>query len=143
MSRVAKDSVSATALSKMVVCEQQAYLESQGVKPGKLTPEQKRSLSHGDKVHAKHHRDVTRYQDSRCFIASAVYGPDAHQTNVLRSFRDQALMPRRIGRALTSVYYWMSPPLARLVSTRPRLKATAKKLLDRIVRAAEARNGSG
>ena len=36
--------------------------------------------------------------DRRCFIATAIYGPDAAETNFLRAWRDRVLMPAMVGR---------------------------------------------
>jgi hypothetical protein len=50
---------------------------------------------------------------SGCFIASAVYdGENAPEIVILRRFRDTRLVPHPVGRALISVYYFLSPPLA-------------------------------
>jgi hypothetical protein len=69
-----------------------------------------------------------------CFIASAVYGPFASETDALRKMRDQHLMPTRVGRLAVSAYYWTSPPVARAIGCSPRLRAVARTALDAVVR---------
>jgi hypothetical protein len=66
---------------------------------------------------------------SDCFIATAVY-EDENATEViaLRKFRDEDLLPSKIGRALVALYYCLSPPIARLLS--------ANRLLRHVVRQA-------
>jgi len=71
--------------------------------------------------------------DSRCFIASQVYGIDARETNVLRCWRDQALLPRRTGRLAIGTYYAASSHLARLLPIGSRRARWARRLLDRVV----------
>lgn len=49
--------------------------------------------------------------DRRCFIATAIYGPDAPETNFLRAWRDRVLMPAMAGRLFVRAYYAVSPSL--------------------------------
>ncbi|WP_459203453.1 CFI-box-CTERM domain-containing protein (plasmid) [Ralstonia pseudosolanacearum] len=72
--------------------------------------------------------------DRRCFIATAIYGPDAAETNFLRAWRDRVLMPSKHGRALVRAYYATSPRLLPILS-RSRLAAGAVRVvLDRVLR---------
>lgn len=71
--------------------------------------------------------------DSRCFIASQVYGPQGAETNALRAWRDRVLMPSRAGRAFVSLYYAVSPALVWLLKGSPRLTSAVRKALDRLV----------
>lgn len=73
--------------------------------------------------------------DSRCFVASAAFGPDAPETLALRSYRDRVLLRRRWGRPLVRFYYGVSPPLAAFVASRPMLRRAARSLLKHLVRA--------
>lgn len=68
--------------------------------------------------------------DRRCFIASAVYGGDAPQTDLLRAWRDRILMPRRLGRWVVVAYYATSPWLVRRFGSHPRLTRVVRYLLD-------------
>lgn len=53
--------------------------------------------------------------DRRCFIATAIYGPDAAETNFLRAWRDRVLMPAMAGRLCVRAYYAVSPGLVPLL----------------------------
>lgn len=53
--------------------------------------------------------------DRRCFIATAIYGPDAPETNFLRAWRDRVLMPAMAGRLFVRAYYAVSPALVPLL----------------------------
>ena len=45
-----------------------------------------------------------------CFIATAAYGTDtAEELNILREFRDEVLLPNRLGAGFVSFYYETSP----------------------------------
>ena len=66
-----------------------------------------------------------------CFIATAAYGhADAPEVVQLRRFRDDVLMSNVFGRAFVATYYRVSPPFARLIARRPRLRVAVKKTLD-------------
>ena len=48
-----------------------------------------------------------------CYIATACYGSYDHpDVQVFRRFRDEAMLPKAVGRLLVAVYYKVSPPLA-------------------------------
>ena len=66
-----------------------------------------------------------------CFIATAAYG-DQHAPEVtqLRKFRDDVLLRSRLGAAFVRLYYTVSPPVARLIARRPRLRMATRKVLD-------------
>lgn len=57
---------------------------------------------------------------SGCFIATAACGsPDAWQVDTLRAFRDDVMLPTKIGRAANATYCHLSPPLADWIADRP------------------------
>jgi hypothetical protein len=57
-------------------------------------------------------------RDSRCFIATAVYGsPREPQVLLLREFRDRHLLTTAWGRAFVDVYYRCSPAAAEYLRT--------------------------
>jgi len=54
---------------------------------------------------------------SFCFIATAAYGTDtAEEINLLREFRDVVLLTSAPGTEFVSLYYEVSPPVARVIS---------------------------
>jgi len=71
--------------------------------------------------------------DSRCFIASQVYGPQAAETNALRAWRDRVLVPSLAGRAFIRLYYGVSPALVWLLKRNPRLTSAVHRALDGLV----------
>lgn len=72
--------------------------------------------------------------DKRCFIASAVYGEDAPETNTLRAWRDSVLKASFMGRLVISVYYCVSPTVVSLIAGKPRLLKTVRRLLEAFLR---------
>jgi subtilisin family serine protease len=73
-----------------------------------------------------------------CFIATAAYGSAFHpQVAALRRFRDQHLLTNAPGRALTALYYRLSPPLAVYIKDRPAMRAAVRVGLTPVVAAVE------
>jgi len=71
---------------------------------------------------------------SACFIATAVYGLDAPETNLLRSWRDQRLLKSNMGRLFVFTYYKVSPSLIPWIKRSPWLKNVIKSQLDKFVK---------
>lgn len=69
-----------------------------------------------------------------CFIATAAYGtPFDSRLDSLRNFRDRFLMPNRPGRAIVSLYYRHSPPIADYIAERNWLRKVVRGLLAPVV----------
>lgn len=65
-----------------------------------------------------------------CFIATAAYGSElAPEVMILRRFRDEVLLNSRLGTALVKFYYFLSPPLAFLVSEHQFLRIVTRVVL--------------
>lgn len=65
-----------------------------------------------------------------CFIATAVYGSaKAPEVKILRDFRDKVLVESKFGKVLVSLYYCISPPIARIISDTEILKKIVRKCL--------------
>lgn len=69
-----------------------------------------------------------------CFIATAAYGSDmAPQVQVLRDFRDRALLTNAPGRAFVSFYYRHSPALADAIRPHDSVRAVVRAALGPVV----------
>jgi hypothetical protein len=67
---------------------------------------------------------------SGCFIATAAYGGStAEQLNVLRGFRDGALLESAAGSQLVALYYRLSPAIADFISGDSFLRTVVRELL--------------
>lgn len=71
--------------------------------------------------------------DRRCFIATAIYGPDAPETNFLRAWRDRVLMSSMLGRVLVRSYYAISPSLVPMLARSARAAAVVRAALNRVL----------
>lgn len=72
--------------------------------------------------------------DRRCFIATAVYGVDAPETEFLRMWRDKTLSKTVLGRFLVRCYYVTSPAVVRALSKSVVLTQLARACLNLILR---------
>jgi len=68
---------------------------------------------------------------SGCFIATAAYGsPLAPELDVFRYWRDSSLMTNSPGRTFCSLYYTISPPIAKIIEKSEKSKAIVRALLN-------------
>ena len=88
----------------------------------------------GEKVYCPAHKPA-------CYIATAAFGtPMAREIDTLRMFRDEEMLPNRLGRQLVYLYYDTSPPLARIIARSRNMKAFVRLNLRPILRCLESRN---
>lgn len=75
----------------------------------------------------------TNKNNNNCFIATAVYGYDAKETNLLRSWRDHKLSQHIFGKIFIYTYYKISPHLVSVIKNNPRLKRFIRNKLDILI----------
>ncbi|MEA3222323.1 MAG: CFI-box-CTERM domain-containing protein, partial [Thermodesulfobacteriota bacterium] len=72
--------------------------------------------------------------DDKCFIATAAFGSAMEpEVITLREFRDTMLKPHAMGRLFVNGYYWMSPPIAAFIASRPGMKAIVRYLFRPLI----------
>ena len=64
-----------------------------------------------------------------CFIATATYGQSHKMLQTFYQFRDQKLLPYRLGQIVHRLYYTYSPPLAQKIQENSFLKTIARIIL--------------
>lgn len=117
-------------LAAIARCERQAVFDREY--RARRSAEWVNAAQAGRRAHGAYQRRVALgagVRDHRCFIASAVFGPDATETDQLREFRDQTLSKTRLGRAAIDLYYQVSPLLAVSLVRNPPLAAVARIVL--------------
>lgn len=101
----------------------------------------------GQRHHAAVNRDVAAAQrqhtDSRCFIASHLYGAQDPRTHDLRHWRDATLQHTRVGRVAIALYYGASPWIVRLARRHPWVDRILHRVLDGWVLRIRARQHHG
>jgi len=130
------EAISSSIMStKHLVSEYQDFLDSRE----KIKPE-----NEADKILGKIRDNLltiskTKYcltpleKFSGCFIATAAYSTSIHpDLDTFRSFRDEKLLPHAIGKKLVSIYYKLSPSLARAIDRQPAIKKLLKHHLSRL-----------
>lgn len=70
-----------------------------------------------------------------CFIATAAFGDsEAPEVAALRRFRDERLLPCRMGSTFVRVYYRLSPPAANWLAAHPVPRRWVRTLLRILIR---------
>lgn len=119
--------VSASAIGRAEFCPK--YLEHQN--RGAVVSEQAiAKRKHGE---IGHDHLNERVSDTRCFVASHLYGENDVRTQTLRNFRDNSLMPHLHGRILVKAYYRLSPAFVRLSRTFPILNKASHVIVNQVV----------
>lgn len=140
-------SVSITRIVSASYCEQKVILDR--IHGQKKTAEVAHKAAQGDREHLRFESEGKALAargpimpqptaasspapatDKRCFIATAVYGEDAQETNALRAWRDQVLKVSFLGRWFIRIYYRVSPSVATIIGRRPMLLQIARQMLD-------------
>ena len=72
-------------------------------------------------------KELEEFKKAKCFIATACYGTsNCVEVFYLQQLRDQYLVTNRLGSFLVSLYYFLSPPIAELISSIPFLREIIK-----------------
>lgn len=128
--------VCASELAQMGVCERRVVFEHRLGK--RYTSEQRAACQHGQVAHERFFREGAEAAQTGaspkgyCFIATLVYG-EAHETQVLRQFRDRVLRPTRPGRWAIASYYRLAPGVCAVLARRPCLQSLVRVLLAPLV----------
>ena len=126
-------SVAVTAVAEVAVCERRVYLRA---KLGeRTTGEIERNKARGNELHQRAFNQKTpSTSDRRCFIATAVYGCDALETNRLRRFRDERLLTTWLGTKVVAGYYATSPAIASVAKRSEWVASCLRCVLNLILR---------
>lgn len=132
-----KRRITASELAECCLCEQRVVFDRQRGK--RRTPESEREMEEGERTHAAMHEEAMHIGaqaagDSRCFLATALWGPVDPRTNALRDWRDRKVINRWWGPPIVAVYYAASPSIARLICGVPMLREVLDVCLSGLVR---------
>ena len=120
--------VSASEVGRAESCPHHLELKYAGAT---VSSKAQAARARGDAAHDQFNVDIKAAErDSRCFIASQVYGYDDPRTHALRQWRDEVLMRHLSGRVFVRVYYAMSPALVNLCRRISILDRVCRSLLD-------------
>jgi len=70
----------------------------------------------------------------RCFIATATFGGNALETQLLRDYRDERLKEFLLGRIFIETYYVLSPPIASLIGKSEFLKKLSRVVIKSLIK---------
>ena len=127
-----KDRIAITDVVAIVYCERQAVLDR---KIGRRRNADVETMAaDGQRQHKTFEQIGRREQDRRCFVATAIYGADAPETQALRAWRDRRLMPSAAGRALVAIYYRLSPLALTYIAPLPGARTLIRRLLNSFCR---------
>lgn len=134
--------LTATDLAECCVCEQRVVLDH--LRGKRRTAASRRLMRAGTAAHAELHRDALRELpahagDTRCFVATALWGAADPRTQALRKWRDRWLLQRRWGPAATRLYYRLSPRFVVVMARAPWLLAVVDGALTVVANHVAAR----
>ena len=116
------------------------FLESKFGDIADITCRNGRDICHSKIIRAK----ITLYRTASynaggnssegCYIATVVYGSyEAPEVLILRKFRDTFLKRHLVGNVFISLYYFVSPPIAKILKGENMVNNVIKKILDGFV----------
>lgn len=130
--------VSASEVGRAEFCPKTLEFKIKGVKTSQLSHKLRNRGDAGhDQLNLVAGQRPATTVDSRCYIASHLYGVDDPRTNALRRFRDVELMPSLLGRVLVRLYYCISPPLVFICRYVPALDLVIAPVISIVVKRAQ------
>lgn len=130
------DWVSASDVGRAKFCPKYLELKYGGAAVSEAA---EKARARGDAAHEQFNTEI-KSTDSRCFIASHLYGINDPRTEMLRQFRDRVLMPNILGRFLVNVYYQASPWAVKLCRRNSTVDSVAGKIVGWIVNQLDGEN---
>jgi|TARA_R110000782_G_scaffold263717_1_gene356506 hypothetical protein len=127
------DWVSASDVGRAKFCPKYLQLKYGGAVVSEAA---EKARARGDAAHEQFNTEI-KSTDSRCFIASHLYGINDPRTEMLRQFRDRVLMPNILGRFWVSVYYQASPWAVKLCRANSTVDLVIGKLVGCIIKRLE------
>ncbi|MEG4627323.1 CFI-box-CTERM domain-containing protein [Microcoleus sp. w1-18aA5] len=86
-----------------------------------------------DKISSTEVCPITLDSTGACFIATAAYSTSTHpDLDTFRNFRDERLLTNPVGKQLVSLYYQISPSLAKYMETQPAIKSFSRQQLEHL-----------
>ena len=133
-----KRTISATELAEMGVCEKKIRFR-QLLGRRQVSKQREEAQREGTHDHETMHRASANESKSPCFIATAIYGIDAAETDLLRRFRDTRLLPHWWGKLAVAIYYRASPRFVLFLTGSPLIAKFVKSRLDKLIQHLEGR----
>ncbi len=129
--------ITASELAECCLCEQRVVFDA--VRGKRRTAESEREMKEGERTHAEMHEAAMHTgaqppSDSRCFVATALWGPADPRTKALRDWRDRRLVTRWWGSTIVEAYYAVSPMVVRLMRGVPLVRTALDGCLSAFVR---------
>jgi len=120
--------ISASEVGRARFCAHALELKYSGAA---VSASAEKARARGDAAHKQFNTQMRNAErDSRCFIASQVYGFNDPRTEALRNWRDTVLMPTVAGRLFVKIYYASSPFLVKVCRRLSVVNSAMRFLLD-------------
>ncbi len=136
------ESVSASDLAQMGVCERMVFFEH--LYGRRLTQHRRAAAARGQRLHRQFYEKGARQrQGRRCCIAAHLFGDPSPEVAALRRYRDDVLRSTLYGRALIALYYRTSPVTCSLLARSRCLAMITRAILVAWLLHGEDRNVAG
>lgn len=136
------DSVSASDLAQMGVCERMVWFEHRYGR--RFTPNRRAAAARGQQLHRQYYeQSMEQRRRSSCCIAAHVFGDSSPEVTALRRYRDDVLRSTRYGQALILLYYKISPVACSLLARSTSLASITRSILAMWLRHGGGRHVSG